>query len=283
MSRFLFLINKSIGHIYKRPLAALGSFLALLLLFLLFDLVWISSLTARDYYARLLLDIDMEVFLDDSLPDSTIQTIRQSIEKQSGVARVDYISKDDARVRLNDLMGIDLLEGLDGNPLPRSLIISFNENSLSSRTLDEFKGTLRKYGGITEIFYARQWLEKAESARALIVKMLIFLGIIILLAVVLNLTHFIRLSLRTRGNEIAQLQLLGAQKYFISFPYIFEGIFYSFVAAVAGWLLIYYGAAYPAFRNIDIIYPSNIQMLYFYAISIIVGLSGGYLGARRSK
>jgi len=59
MIKIFYLIGKSATNIVARPLSAITSFLSLLLLLLMFDMVWISSLSAERYYERIAADIDV--------------------------------------------------------------------------------------------------------------------------------------------------------------------------------------------------------------------------------
>ena len=79
-----------------------------------------------------------------------------------------------------------------------------------------------------------------------------------------------------------QHSLLGAGKVFLSIPYIFEGIFYALVAAVFGWILLIYASGYLTFKNVEIIFPTHLEIIYFCIVSCIIGMIGGYTGIRRS-
>jgi len=282
MRHFFYLIVKSITNISGRPLAALTSFLSLLLLLLMFDLVWISALTSARYLESITTDIDMEVFIDDSLPDSTVSNILISIADMDGIAGAEYISKEDARDILYSLIGSDLLDGFEENPLPRSIVITFAPEYQGSVYLAELADNIDNLPGIDEIYYPKEWLEKIESTRGLVLKIVIFLGIIIALAVVLNLLYSIRLSARSRGQELLQHRLLGAGRSFLSFPFIIEGIAYALSAAAAGWLIIYYSATQLTFANIEIVFPVKLEVVYFFLAVLLVGMFGGYTGIRRS-
>ncbi len=282
MTRFSFILRKFFGNIYHRPLAVLGSILSLFLLFLLFDLAWISSLSAYEYYDTRISEIEIEVFLTDDVADSTVPAITDAIMKIDGVEKIEYVSRENARDRLNNIMGVDLLEGMDENPLPRSLVISFEPNYLNTANLSHLRADLNRMKGVDEIMFPSHWLEKAELTKQLIGDFLILLGALILVAAVLNSIHAIILSARTRMEELLQLQLLGAGPVFLAIPFILEGIFYAMVASVAGWIVMYYGLELFTFRDIEIVVPPMAQIIYFCLVAGAVGMISGYIGIRRS-
>ncbi len=281
MTRLRFILGKFLGNITARPLAALGSVLSLFLLFLLFDLVWIASYSINGFYNKIISEIEIEVFLDNTVPDSTMTIIGEIIGDLEGIDSIEYISRDNARSKLNDLMGVDLLEGFENNPLPRSIIIIFEPNYLNSQNLDALNQALKRMAGVSDIFYPSNWLARAEYTKLVISEILILLGIVISIAVLLNIIQIIVLSARTRTEEIVQLQLMGAGSGFLATPYIIEGIFYALAASVIGWILIYYAIDLYTFRNIEIILPSLEERSYFCMATFLIGMIGGYLGIRR--
>jgi len=282
MIRFLYILKKFVLNIWGRPLAVLGSVLSLFLLFLLFSLVWTVSLTVTNFYDRMVSDIDIEIFLDEVIPDSTAGIIRETLGKLEGVERVDYITREAARVRLQDMLGVDLLEGLDENPLPRSVILSFEPNYLNSDNLNRLSSDLYRLQGVDDIFYPSHWLEKAEFTRILISDLLILLGTVIGIAVILYCIHAIILSARTRAEELIQMQLMGGGPVFLSLPYMIEGIFYALVSAAAAWTMTYYAAGYFTFQSIEIFIPTINEIVYFCLGAAAIGMIGGYIGIRRS-
>ncbi len=281
MNKLIYLTGKAAGLIFRRPIASLGTLLSLLLLFFLLDLLWVTSLTVGAYYDRQMSEINIEIFLQDSLTDSAAVAITAAIGQMDGVDTVEYISRDEARGRLDNLMGTDLLEGFDANPLPRSIVVTFKENYLDSRKLDEIKNKLQSIPGIAEIFYARSWLERVEMAKLLARRAVLILGAIILLAVFLNLTYSVRLAVRTGEYGIKQLWLMGGGTFFLTFPYVFDAVVYALIAAAGSWLALRYGAGLYSLRNVEILFPSLLNIIYFCLGAVVIGLIGGFIGSRR--
>lgn len=271
-------MGRMFTNLYRRPLASLGTFLSLTLLYLLLNLAWTSSLSTVAYYAKMISRINIEAFLDDSVPDSTVALFVESLSKLDGVQTVVFISKDEARARLTSLMGFDLMDGFEENPLPRSLVVSFKEDYLTSRSLESFRNQLFNLQGVTEIFYAQRWLEKAEEARRLIGRIVLFLSIVIIVAATLNLIQSVRFSARNDQDEIAQIKLMGGGISLTSLPYILEGLLLSLFSGIASWMLIHYSLRYISIREVTIVYPSSDGQIIFYLGAVAVGLLAGFMG-----
>jgi cell division transport system permease protein len=282
MSLWPYHLGKALRHMIRRPMASIGSILSMLLLLLLFDLVWVAALSTGEYYRRVISNIDIEVFLQESLPDSSVSPIREAILQMDGVGEVTHISRDNARLRLYDLMGTDLLEGFEENPLPRSLIINFKENYLNGDRLETFRAELMRLSGVSEIYYAKNWLEKGEYGITMAGRVAAILGLMIFTAVLLNLIHATRLSVRVHEIELRQLNLMGAGRWFLSVPYLIEGMINIMIAAIAGWLILYYGSQNLTFQDVSLIFPTFEELVYFFLAVIFLGFVGGLIGSRRS-
>ena len=281
MSKLIYLIGKSFAHIFKRPLALASSFLSILLLFLMLELVWVTYLTGEKYFNDLIAQINMEVFFNDDLQEKNITDLVTTINSINGVESLVYLNKDDARDKLFSLMGTDLLEGMDNNPLPRSAIIGFEPGFVSSKSMNDFTDRIMEMDGIDEIYYPQQWLESTEYSKSFMIKLEVFLAIVIALGIILNMLHTVRISIRAYYEEVRQMQLIGAGRNSLSFPYIFEGLFYGLVSSAAGWGIIYYMARNITFREIQTVIPNEIGIFIFCGAATLIGMLVSYIAIRR--
>ena len=79
MSRIAHILKELSRNLYRNPGTALGSFLSLTLLFLLFDLYWIAAGSSERFYTRLLSELKMEVFISEETADSTLPATNVSL------------------------------------------------------------------------------------------------------------------------------------------------------------------------------------------------------------
>ncbi len=282
MSRLIFILRKFVGNIFGRPLASATAILSLILLLIMIDLAWITSLTGNRYFENQLNEMRIEAFFYDDITDSTALSISKVIRNMDETDSVLFISREDARSNLQSIMGADLLEGFDENPLPRSVVISFDEQFLKVENIGEFITELGGMSGIEEIYYPGEWMQGIEYSRSLLEKFVLILAAVIVITAVLNLLQAMRLSARGRSEEIFQLRLLGAGRDFLAIPNVLEGFFYGLVASALGWLAIFYGAGEFSFQNFDIILPQMNFVIYYCAGVSIVGMFAGYAAIRKS-
>ncbi len=282
MTKQAHIFKELFKNIFRNAVTTLSALLSTTLLLLLFDLFWIAVETSDNFYNELISDLKMEVYLDEQVSDSTLAGFRKFISSQASVSSMTYISKEKAREQLMLLVGVDLLVGYDTtNPLPRSFIISFNNEYLNSSDLQDFENKLYSQTGVTDVSYSKEWLEKTETAKSIILRIGMFLGVLIILTVLFNFTNNLRLTARTRAAGLHQMRLLGAGKLFLALPYLYEGILIGALSAGLGWLLIFYWKTKIEITQLEIIFPTLEEIAYFTLILAFLGLVSGYMGIRK--
>lgn len=261
---------------------ALASLLSLTLLFLLFDLFWITAGTSDRFYRDLLAEIRMEVYLDESLPDSSVTRVSSRLIGIRGIIDFEYISREQARQRLADMAGTDLLVGYEANnPLPRSYVLTIEDRYLNTHDLKEIEVELRTIVGVDEVHFSRDWLDKAEKAKSIILQVGLALGGLIFAAALISSANNIRLMTRARAVGFRQMLLQGAGRLFIAIPFLVESFLIGGVSAALGWAFILYGKTRVGFSRIDIVYPSHNEIILFCVVVAVLGAISGYLGLRK--
>jgi cell division transport system permease protein len=261
---------------------AMASLLSLTLLFLLFDLFWIASGTANKFYRDLLSELRVEVFVDESVSDDRLTDVSEQLAAIDGVLDFEYVSRDVARQRLADMVGADLLIGYDeSNPLPRSYVLMVAESFLNGAALTRMEEALREVDGLSEIHYSREWLDKTESTRAIILEIGLALGMLIVAAALVGSANNIRLMTRAQAVGFRQMLLQGAGRFFVALPYLIESLLISGLAAVLGWALIFYGRTRISFVRIEIVFPPQREIILFCVGIALLGAVSGYFGLRK--
>ncbi len=269
-------------NFWYRPISTLGAIVALALLLLLLDLFWISARTVDAVYVDLVTELQMEVFVADSLADAEIDHLNSQLSDIPGVETVTYVSRQNAREELIRLTGVDLLsDSTVANPLPRSFVLTFRTDSINSAAFEEIETRLRTNPAIQQVNYSRDWLANTESTRSQVHRIGVIIGVLIAVAALLNLANNIRLMSRTSAVGIRQARLLGAGKMLLSSPYIFEGFLIGGIAAVMGWVALWYFQQSIRIAELQPVFPVFREIVWFCLLSAAIGGISGQLGVRR--
>ncbi len=268
-------------NLYRSPWTALGSVLSLTLLFMLFDLYWISANTFDRVYDRLLSDLQMEVFVAEDVEEIQIPELRATVAAVEGVSKTTYISKEQARELMLASMGTDLLAGYDTlNPLPRSLILDFDVDYLTVDHMAEIEQQLGSMPAISEVYYSKGWLAKTENTRGIILQFGMALGILIIVTALISSVNNIRLMSRIRAEGLAQMRLLGASRMFLFAPMLLEGLVVGGLSAVIGWVGLLYARSQISFTQLELVFPTTVEIVAFCVGTGLLGIISGYLGVR---
>lgn len=282
MNQISHIVKEIFRNLYKNPGTSLSAILSMTLLFVLFDLFWIAADTSDRFYNTYLSDLQMEVFISEEFPDSSISDIKNDLSAIEGVNSLTYISKDQARNELAGLVGVDLLVGYDSiNPLPQSMVLTFNTDVINTEGLSKIESSIMNNKGVSNVYYSKNWLAKAESTKKIIADIGLILGALILLTVLVSSANNMRLTAKTRVSGFYQMRLQGAGKLFMAMPFLVEGIFLGSLSAGLGWALIFYWKDKIQFTNFEIVFPTIEEIGLYCLAAGLLGLISGYVGIRR--
>ncbi|MEW6051632.1 MAG: permease-like cell division protein FtsX [Candidatus Zixiibacteriota bacterium] len=283
MTRFSFVWRELGRMLYRYPGTALGSFLSLSLLFLLFDVFWVATGTTNQFYATLLSDLRMEAFVSEELPDSALTRLSSDIADMAGIRSVEYVSREQARQDLANLVGTDLLVGYDSlNPLPRSFVLILDGAYHGLSAMGGLEQRLVALTGVAEVHYSKKWLEQMEQTRLLFRTVGLALGAIILLAAIITTSNSIRLMTRARALGLHQMRLLGAGRLFTASPFLLEGFLLTGMSAVGSWGLLLIGVRKISFSQFAVVVPAYADMALFCLAAALLGAVSGLLGIRKA-
>lgn len=286
-------IGDAFVNIFRNKLTTLftvvsvTSSLAILgLLFVIILNINILTLSASEQFDTI------TAFFDENLKAQDIQKIVYDIEDMTGVDRTEYLDKEKALENLKDSWGENayLLEDLEDNPLPRSLIIHLKDISYTkmiSERIEKIKGieSVRSYQKVVkDMMTITSWVRSAGS-----VLIFILIGISTIL-----IHNVIRLAIQSRDSEIKIMKYLGASNWYIRWPFVVEGILIGLIGAGLSFALIYYSyeALYESLQkdfflliSQHVVRPEFIMRdigFLFVVIGTGVGALGSIISTRRS-
>jgi len=171
----------------------------------------------------------IQAYLLDTLTADEISALLESVEAIDGVQSVTYESKNDALERMKESWKDNayLLEGLEANPLPSSLIIYLEDIYYSSSVLEQIEAL----SGIEEVKSYQDIVEQLLSITEAIRKTGIVV-IFVLIAISTFIIHnTIKLTVNSRYREINIMKYVGATNWFIRWPFLTEGTLLGLIGA----------------------------------------------------
>jgi cell division transport system permease protein len=184
--------------------------------------------------------VEVVAFLQEGIDRDAVARLRGTLTDVSGVAAVTFVPRDEALRRLQDHLGDgaafeDLVRT---NPLPDSIELQLTDPSLAPAVAQ----TVSHQPGVSEVTYGGQVVDRvvalSQGVRLVAGLLTAFLAGVALIVVV----NTIRLTVIARRQEIEIMQLVGATRWFIRWPFLIEGLLQGTAAAamaVAVLVLVY--------------------------------------------
>ena len=162
-----------------------------------------------------------------ALGDLDAPMLATRLKRHPNVQSVAFTSQDEALQEF--LAHTDLeepLSGLDVNPLPASLRITFAID-VTEQQLDALAADLRKESGVAEVMVEHTWLARINAAARLAWSLGLVMGALFGLGAVLVTATTVRLAIEAQLDELKVMKLVGATDAQIRRPFLYFGAFYG--------------------------------------------------------
>jgi cell division transport system permease protein len=229
---------------------------------------------------------EIVVFCDQDLTEEEIVEVGDKIAKLDNIEKIERVTKEEGLEYMKTKYDVYSDVTDEVNPLPDRYDITYIDNDKVS----ELDYQLRQIEGITKVNNRFELAATLENFKSGI--MLVFVWFLIILAVVsvFIIINTIKLSVFSRRNEISIMRYVGATGWFISLPFVFEGIFIGLVASICAYFIEWYIYSYietlvmTDLQMITIMQfseISNIVLWGFIGIGIVTGIIGSVLSLNK--
>lgn len=176
---------------------------------------------------------DAVVYLtDDYSEDATkISMLEAQIKSHHQVKKVEFIPKDSALARFSAIYGREMLDAVNGNPLPASFEIFIVDQFRSNVIIKELQEKLQALDGVESVRYSREWIDLVERVRIYFYTGAAIITSVMLLVLHIMISNTIKLTIYARRELVRNMHLVGATRLFISTPFILEGMAQGFLGA----------------------------------------------------
>ena len=224
--------------------------------------------------------VQINVFLDDKLKGSEIDDLEDDLKKMQGIESVQYVSREDAIVRLRERLGDQkyLLDALgDKNPLPNAFEVTVKQPTM----VETAAKAIEKFGGVESVKYGQDVVEHLFDMTRLVRIFGFTLMLLLAGATLFIISNTIRLTVFARRKEIAIMKYVGATDWFIRWPFLLEGVVLGFFGGVLASIALrsIYGLITAKVYSTLAFLPLIPQYPFVNFISLVMVLSGMGIGA----
>lgn len=276
-------------NIRRSPYQALSACLALFLTFFAIS-VFTIGVVSLDRITRYYESIpQVSAFFKDTASQDDINQLISEIEARPEVEEVTFVSKKEAvEIYLGKFENDPIMTALvNEDTLPASIDVS----TVSIDDLEPVAAALTKSASVDKVEFLKDAIGPLRTfTQGVRTAGIVVVTFLVLLSITIN-ALIISFKISQKKQEIEIMRLLSATKWYIRWPFLFEGIFYCFVGTIFGWLLtsvlfVYFTPQLQVFFNNIPVFPLPFTFLIALLggeliVAVILGSVSSFLAVLR--
>ena len=235
---------------------------------------------------------EIVVYMNLTADAETVSAASEAINALKNVKSVEFISKAEALESEKEKFDEEFAYIFDSydettNPLPDTFKIEYE----SIDSIDALVYNLARIEGVDKVKNRYDIAKNIENFKNAISLGGTWLMILLVAVSVFVISNTIKLTYHAREMEITVMRYIGATKWYITMPFVFEGAIIGAVSGVLGYAVQYYlyrvpltelserfdgFVKIPSFGELNIYY-----LLIFFAAGILLGVIGSALAIRK--
>ena len=222
-------------NVRRSPYQALAAILIIMQTFFvisIFTFVITGSSRIITYFESL---PKVTAFFKDDAKQADIDQIQNKIQQTGKVSTIHFVSKQEALQKYKSFSKDDprLMDLVSADILPSSLEVSTTQiNDLQS-----VSDILQSSPIVSKVLYQKDVVDTLTSWTNAIRKIGIALIVILALDSIFIMLIIISIKVSQKREDIEIMRLIGATKWYIRWPFLYEGVFYGIVGTIPGWAL----------------------------------------------
>ena len=231
-----------------------------------FGLFSLVALNIRNTLRNVESRVEIRAFLVDSTPPESIAAAMGDIGVYTEVARVEYVTPEQALDRARKELG-EFNDVFEAGVLPGSIDVRLRDGFRDPNTVKQIADRIKVYTFIDDVRFGEEWVKKLYSIRNVATAAGIILGLAFAAVAIIVIGATIRMAVMARSREISIMRLVGATDGFIRRPFLIEGFVKGVLGGAMALALTYVASS--------LISRYFIQTEFFGVRLALLGLLGG--------
>lgn len=286
ISTLFYTIKQGFRNIFRNKLFSLASIATIAACLFLFGIFYAIVANFQHIVKNAEEGVSVWVFFDEGIEDIRIQQIGDMIAKRPEVAKIDFISAEQAWEGFRDEYLGEYGDGFTENPLENSANYQVYLNDVSMQSA--LVTYLESIDGVRMVNRSELVATTLTGVNALIAY--VSAGIIaILLAVsIFLISNTVAIGISVRREEINIMKYIGATDFFVRSPFVVEGILIGligaalplgFIYAIYNVILSYVTERFPQLSELLSFVSVNVIFNVLVPVSLGLGVGIGFLGS----
>ncbi|OGI83404.1 hypothetical protein A2997_01640 [Candidatus Nomurabacteria bacterium RIFCSPLOWO2_01_FULL_36_10b] len=295
------MVRSGMQQVWRNSTVTLASLLVMTVTLLIISSMLFVNAVLGFSLEQMAKRVDVNVYFLPNTTDEIVNSVQRKLEGVEHVAEVQYISREEALTvfqerHKDDPLALQALEELGENPLGASLNVLADNPS----NYDSISKFLEPDGGLTSL--EQSMIEKVNyHQNELVIRRIAHLMntihrmgtivalVFIILSILITL-NTIRLAIYSSREEIAAMQMVGADRTTIQGPFYVAGMFHGFIGSIITIVVLYPLTSWIArqttsfFGGLSVFdyYINNFVwiIIILVAIGIVIGIMASALAVR---
>ena len=290
ISTFFYTIKQGFSNLFRNKWYTLASIATMSACLLMLGVFYSVAANFQHIVKNVEEVVSFTVFFEEGITEERIREIGELIEGRADVARIEYISAEQAwadyqKENFQDKAD-ELLEGYPENPLANSMNYEVFPTDVSKQ--QELKEYIHSIPGVRKINSLDEVASTLTAVNTLISYVSIGIIIVLLLVSIFLISNTVTVGISVRKAEINIMKYIGATDFLVRSPFIIEGVIIGLLGAVIPLFAIH--ELYSAVLDFMLKEFANLSKLldflpvtaifdFLLPVSLIVGVGIGFFGS----
>jgi len=234
-----------------------------LFLFGLLGLLLINAKRLSDYVME---NVGVTLILKENTREVDVLKLQKNLEAASYIKSTRFVDKQTAAEELKKDLGEDFVDFLGYNPLLASMDVKIHAEYANPDSLVLLEAKFLKFPEVQEVYYQRNLVKQLNTNVQKLSLIILVLSILMFTIFIALINNTIRLSIYSRRYLINSMQLVGATRSFIRFPFIVKSVIHGIYGAIIACfiLLMIFFSYQPELKDlIDFQDSTSLALLVF--------------------
>ena len=199
------------------------------------SMILVNAKGVSDYFKE---NMQITVMMKQEVSEEEALKYKDVIDNESFIKTTEFVSKEQGRREMADMLGDDFLEVFETSPIPVSIDVTLTADYVSADSLEMVRSEIARSPLVDEVVYQRSLVDALNANLSRISLILaVFISLLLFISFVL-INNTVRLNVFAKRFTIHTMKLVGATKSFIRAPFLVQSAFQGVFSAVISIIVL---------------------------------------------
>jgi cell division transport system permease protein len=215
-----------------------STILSISLVLFLFGLLGILLINTKRLTDYVMENVGVTLILKENTREVDILKLQKKLEATPYIKSTRFVDRNTAAEELKKELGEDFVDFLGYNPLLASMDVKVLAAYTNPDSLSILEAKFLKFPEVQEVYYQRNLVKQLNSNVQKLGLIILVLSILMFTIFVALINNTIRLSIYSKRYLINSMQLVGATRSFIRFPFVIKSVLHGIYGAIIACFIL---------------------------------------------